>query len=228
MNCTLYIDDRENWIKEQLDFVDFKFKITRLDVGDFIIKNENEEIQLVIERKTTSDLYHSIIDKRYTEQLSRMEKTKSLYIIEEDSFYKKSTEKKKNIINGCLLNLLFKHEFKIITTCNKFHTIEILKMLLKKIQNKEFVSSGLNPRLISKTQTKKDNVFFNQLCCIPSVTPAIATKLENTFKCMDNFLSELKKDKNCIMGLQINNDRKLGKVIVEKIYNELIAQKNEF
>lgn len=223
MNRILYIDDRENWIKEQLDFVDFKFKITRLDVGDFIIKNENDEIELIIERKTTSDLYHSIIDKRYIEQLGRMDKEKSLYIIEDDLFYKKSLDKKKKIINGCLLNLLFKHEFKVITTCDKFHTIEILKMLLKKFENKEFVSTGINPRLISKSQVKKDNVFFNQLCCIPSISPCIATKLENTFKSMDNFLSELKKDKNCILGLQINDNRKLGKVIVEKIYNEMLS-----
>ena len=221
MNCILYIDDRENWIKEQLDFVDFKFKITRLDVGDFIIKNENDEIELIIERKTTSDLYHSIIDKRYIEQLGRLNKDKSLYIIEDDLFYKQSLEKKKNIINGCLLNLLFKHGFKIMSTCDKFHTIEVLKMLLKKFENKDFVSSGINPRLISKSQVKKDNVFFNQLCCIPSISPCIATKLENTFKSMDNFLSELKKNKNCILGLQINDTRRLGKVIVDKIYKEM-------
>lgn len=217
---TLYIDDRETWIREYLDILPFNFKFERLDVSDFIIKND-DEIILTIERKTIKDLYSSIIDKRYIEQMNRMNNDISLYIIENSNgdFFKNDT-KKFNIVNGCLLNLLFKHKFKIYTTFGKFHTIEVLKMLMKKFENNDFEKNNTEFKCISKVKYNSENIMIRQLMCINGVSQIIATKIYEKYKTLENLIKQL-NDAECLIGLEINKDRKIGKSLSEKIYKSL-------
>ncbi len=46
-------------------------QLKNLEQGDFIIRDLNQNILLLIERKSISDLLASVKDKRYTEQCQR-------------------------------------------------------------------------------------------------------------------------------------------------------------
>ena len=69
----LLIDSREP--KEIINILSFRLKsieMTNLDIGDFIIKNDNDEDIMIFERKKISDLIASIKDGRYAEQSFRL------------------------------------------------------------------------------------------------------------------------------------------------------------
>ena len=70
MTIELIIDNREHLlIKNLKDKCDYK--IETLDIGDIIFR-ENEEILLIIERKTITDFKASICDGRVDEQKARL------------------------------------------------------------------------------------------------------------------------------------------------------------
>ena len=66
----LIIDTREHGLIKMLKENDISFNIEQLDLGDVILK-KNEEIMLIIERKSISDLKASIVDGRNREQKAR-------------------------------------------------------------------------------------------------------------------------------------------------------------
>ena len=74
----IIIDNREreliNLLKAFSDNNGFKFviEVEKLDIGDIIIKDDNDNTKLIIERKTISDLAASIRDGRYKEQSYRL------------------------------------------------------------------------------------------------------------------------------------------------------------
>ena len=62
-------------------------RLKNLDQGDFIIRDNSENILLIIERKTINDLLSSVKDTRYLEQSERyiqldLPSNKIIYIIE--------------------------------------------------------------------------------------------------------------------------------------------------
>jgi len=72
----LVCDSRENKIKQLYDnnftpIKDISISFKNLDLGDFVFYKDGEII-LVVERKTTCDLYSSIRDGRYKEQKIRL------------------------------------------------------------------------------------------------------------------------------------------------------------
>lgn len=84
MSVTVVIDSREVVLKEYVSNIDgIVFTVQQLDVGDVHIV-KNDECQLVIERKSISDMMSSISDGRWTEQKWRCLEwcKKVLYIIE--------------------------------------------------------------------------------------------------------------------------------------------------
>ena len=103
----LVIDIRESSLIENVDkllkydssFKDILIEKKSLDLGDIIIKNDEDKEILIIERKTISDLIASIKDGRYSEQSYRLngvehENHNILYLIEgspKDLIYDKQT-----------------------------------------------------------------------------------------------------------------------------------------
>ena len=74
----IIIDNRERELVKLLKaFSDnngfnFVIEVEKLDLGDIIIKDDNDNTKLIIERKTISDLAASIRDGRYKEQSYRL------------------------------------------------------------------------------------------------------------------------------------------------------------
>ena len=70
MSCFIEIDYRELKLKKEFESNPI-FRFKNLDIGD-ILCYINDELKLIIERKTITDLYSSIKDGRYHEQKTRL------------------------------------------------------------------------------------------------------------------------------------------------------------
>ena len=234
------IDSRENKLKEILENeTDFEFQ--NLDIGDIIFKKDNE-IVLVVERKTQSDLYSSIRDGRYKEQKLRLMSSYSLnqilYLIEESKNKFKINE---SIVKGAIVNMTFRDGIKILFSNNLVETSEYIRLLKKKIEkNPEFfIKSKVeldNPKtsyLETVKVAKKDNMTpklcnIIQLSQIPGVSKQTAEVIINKYGSLTNLIVEynkLQKEEaiTLLKDIKLAN-RKIGPVLSKRIYEYLFYQ----
>jgi crossover junction endonuclease MUS81 len=242
--------------------IELYYKITNLDIGDFIIcdyknesngNNENNESKtidikyiyenliLLIERKTFNDLSSSIIDGRFREQKTRIEKTindndKIMYIIEGIRKTNTNYGIKSNILEGAILNLIFNHKFKVLNTNNINDTCDTILTIYKKFKKQEYSNKDTNNNCnfsnLKKSERILNNVFKLQLSIIPGVSNNIAQKICDKYNCMIDLINaynsqqqnEQNKEK-LLADIQITDKRKLGKALSKKIYNAM--SKNE-
>jgi crossover junction endonuclease MUS81 len=165
---SLIIDNREKKLIEYFksNTIDnTAISIEQLSIGDLIFKKD-DEIILIIERKTIGDLYSSINDGRYKEQKIRLLKNYKLeqicYLIE-GTVEKYNTKFTKNIgkaVYGSIINTTFRDNIKILRTYNIDETITILINISKKINNNLdfFIKT---PNITNTLNSKSDNVNSN-------------------------------------------------------------------
>lgn len=221
----IIIDNRESKIIQNINN-DLKFEKKNLDIGDIIIKNDN--IILIIERKTLSDLWASIKDGRYKEQKIRLIDYKNkntnvylCYLIENDDF-KISID----ILNGFKINSMFRDNIYIVETSNILHTVSIIEKIIKNF-NKFSYNFIENNNYDSNIKTKKgDNLtkdicYINQLSQIPGISKKIAQFIASHYPSFTLLIDHLKENSyNILADLKING-RKIGKK-AQNIYNFLL------
>lgn len=180
-----------------------QFKVTNLPIADFIIttnlelannKHEDQDcIKVAIERKSINDLCSSITDGRFREQKTRLldsigDNSKICYFIEGS---KSKARMSNTIINGAILNLIYKHRYTVISTENKDDTFFTTVSLYKKWLNKEYElvnssdvratteTNDQNERsepmkLLKRSDKINSDKFIHQLCLVPGVSMNIA------------------------------------------------------
>lgn len=126
--------------------VNMKIEISNLPVADFVFSNGSEHL-ILVERKTVSDLESSITDGRFRQQKSRLidsigDPRKILYIIEGNK-----EPRKQNIVNGSIINMIYKHEFKLLFTKSHRETLTFLSIIYKKLQNGDIRLDDINKKL---------------------------------------------------------------------------------
>jgi ERCC4-type nuclease len=228
------VDYREKKIINILNEKKFCFISDNLTIGDIIFKNV-EEILLIIERKTYSDLYSSLMDNRYNEQKSRLIESNCpiMYIIEGP---------KNGIvlnIDSILLSFQLKNNFFIMLSENTEHTCNILleiykkhKAILEDVNNNNCVDKSKNINYKSFTKLKKniENNWLIQLTTINSVSSNIGKKIIEIYPtCKDLIIEYYKLDfsiTECILLLENikNGNRRIGKKCSEKIFNALCCK----
>ena len=228
----LEIDYRESKIIELIkDNKNIQYKVLNLPIGDFVIRDNNENIIYIIERKSYADLSASIRDNRFREQKQRLlesmgDASKIIYILENNTTTKFSLSK--NILDSAILNLILKHNYKVIYTKNQQDTLDMLLLLYKKIVNNEIAEPTYtiqSIQLIKKGDLINDNIFIHMLTAIPRVSVSIAQKIVEKYNCISILMDayrELSDDilkKKMLSDIQITDSRKLGKVLSERIYN---------
>lgn len=116
-------------------------EIKSLDIGDYIFCDvSGEKTELIIERKSLSDLESSIKDGRYSEQSYRLDKSSIhnhniLYLLEGNiQNYKRSNFK--NTIYSSMFSLNYFKGFSVICSHNQIETGEIIFNFICKL-NKE-------------------------------------------------------------------------------------------
>lgn len=137
------IDMREKKLIDKLNILlsdsinkNIKLVIECLDIGDIIILNDNNEINIVIERKSISDLSSSIKDGRYEEQSFRLNKCEIhnhniIYLIE--GIIKKSSYINPNMVYSAMFSLNHYKGFSVIRSISLDETAEIILNLTRKI-----------------------------------------------------------------------------------------------
>lgn len=233
------IDSRETKIIDEMKKInfatEFEYKISNLVLGDFIIKTEN--LELIIERKTESDLISSILDGRHREQKMRLieyskekEKFFVIYLIEQSNYSKKFEKQ----MESAIINLTFKYSpnFKVIYSKSIEKSVKILLNICKKIKNNELLGDGiidLGSNSIIPKMKKGENysVFEKMLCCIDGISPKIAKSITNTG--IDSITKlqiikeiEFENENNLLKDIQLSEKRKFSKLMFEKIKKELI------
>lgn len=222
------IDNREPTIVKEYfsknSITDNKLIITRfknLEQGDFIFRDLEENIVLIIERKTINDLLASVKDSRYVEQSERYSEldipnSKIIYIIEGnyENFHKESIEFK--TIYSCIFSLNYNKGFTVLFTESVNSTCTIIEEYLNRIiENK--ISSKFKLNLVKKQTITKDNIDSYMLNLVPGVGLQTAKEILNiTNKSFYEFWKQIKNSEIDLESLKIKN-RKLSKKIIENI-----------
>lgn len=225
---------------------DINTKVCNLIIGDFIIKNEKDEVLFAIERKSVKDLCASITDGRHSEQKDRLiesiqDPTKIIYIIEgkksEGLIHGKNIDISRKSINSSILNLIFKHDYRVIFTESKQDTVDNLVMLYTKIKESKLkLNETTNViKIIKKSDKINDNIFINMLSVIPGVSAKIAVKIHEQYYTFNkiilaynNLLNENDKKKMLSeIVVNIDTNRKVGKATSEKVYYAICGRNDE-
>ena len=215
-------------------------KFKNLEQGDFIIRDAQENIILLFERKTIDDLLASVKDSRYSEQCERysqleLPNNKIYYIIEGNlnNLQKDSTEYK--TVYSCIFSLSFKKDFSVLFTDNINSTIILLKEFLIRIQNyKDKNPETSSSKLVKKQVITKENIDSYMLNLIPGIGLNTAKEILNNFdgkiynlihllkidkengRSEENSVSEENNINEILNGITIKS-RKLSKKIIQSI-----------
>ena len=146
----LYIDTREPVeiklnLRNLLKSIEIEIEESSLDIGDFIIENEN--IKLIFQRKSLSDLECSIKDGRYKEQSFRLNSCNvhnhNIYYIIEGNISTYKNAYFKNTIYSSIVSLSLFKGFSIIKSLSMNETCNIIYSFINKI-NREKINKNIN------------------------------------------------------------------------------------
>jgi ERCC4-type nuclease len=141
-----------------------------LNLGDILIVSSNsnnnddkkvEEIQLIIERKSLSDLVASIKDGRYEEQSHRLQHasgipTHNIIYIVEGMFSQLRSPQDKKMVLSSMTSLSFFKGFSVIRTCSVTETAEFIINMADKIERD--LKKGKKPAFSQFSQIKVEKV----------------------------------------------------------------------
>jgi len=211
-----------------IDGVEFVFRVTNLQVGDFVIE-DCKDCKLVIERKTYGDLSSSITDGRFRQQKERLEESigdvsKIVFVIEGDRKGKRTLPG--TTISSAIINMVFKHGYKVLCTENEEDTFSSIMLLIKKLHLEEF-DKGVQPvapvKLVSRGSKITDNLMAIQLSAIPGVSFQTAMCIAKYYPTMKELVTAYNKcdeeiGGNLLRDIIINEKRKIGTALSKKIH----------
>lgn len=214
-NYSVIIDNRETLLKEYFSKLNTNsiFKFENLEIGDIIFKLNNE-IVLIIERKTINDLYSSIKDGRYKEQKQRLvsnySKDKIMYLIENSINEQKQKYKyNTDIIYGSIVNVLLRDNIKILRSDSIKESIKFIEIIIKRLETKpemfnlqpnsiNSINASTETYLSSIKLSKKQNMTpencqIVQLAQIPGVSVNYAKTILEKYSKIKNLIMEYDK-----------------------------------
>lgn len=143
--------------------------IQPLKIGDYLVND------IIIERKTISDLVSSIISRRIIEQLKQMKQYKQQILILEGNL--EDIDFNQNALKGFILSTLTNYQIPIIFTKNSQETADYLTVLAKQ-QLKPKTEISMHSRVPKTIDEQKRYVLES----FPNIGPATSKKLLNKFK----------------------------------------------
>lgn len=216
----IIIDSREKDLIEISKFNEDNVEIKQLNLGDIMIDN------IIIERKTWSDLASSILDGRYKEQGERLEQAKEngfiiYYFIEGnlDMYIERGI--KKDTLISTIFSLTHNKEFFVIQTKSTQQTYNFLMKLKKKKETIE-KKTCTNTILCKKKNSKitKENISELMICQIPSISLNTCNILLNRFKNIQTIILELETNEHLFEEFTYEKKetiKKLNKNVIENL-----------
>lgn len=233
----LLIDNREptdiiNILKMRIKNVEQ----TNLDIGDFIIKTDSDEIVMIFERKSLPDLVASIKDGRYAEQSFRLgdcllNNHNIFYIIEGNimNFCNRKPEPIQKMIFSSMLSLSYKKGFSLLHTSGFIETCEFIIRFMEKLDIEKIDMGGGKSsdtcysnviKTAKKSNITTENIGEIMLSQIPGVSIVVAQAIMQHYKTMSNLINSLQIDPSTLKNIQIeykNGTRKINKVIISNL-----------
>lgn len=233
MNLTL--DCREHKLSEYLHTSGINFEKHALDVGDIVIHDQNENLQIIIERKTWSDLKSSLLDGRFREQRSRLLQLESeslnmkiCYLIEGEYNTDFMNEKK------ALYRLQFTYKIPCFFSYNIQSTTNIIKEWMNYsslsnffVEQRSVEVDQIEARLKGKKKNFADRklFFLASLSLIKGIPVNISQAIVSEFVSLENFVKtyiENNNEWNAKMSkitykTRSNNEKNISKKVIDSL-----------
>ena len=238
----------ENLIAKESSFKDIILETENLEIGDIIIRDDENNDLIIYERKTIADLIASIKDGRYNEQSYRMNGLEHhnhniIYLIEGSV---SKTCKERQMVYSAMLSINFYKGFSLMRSSNTDETAYIICnsfMKIKKEKSKspyylnkkcecddEVVTDEKSYSTVIKKR-KNENITpenFGEiiLCQIPSISSITSIAIMKQFSTINNLIEELKKDDKALNNVtyqtEKNQTRKISKTSINNIIKFLL------
>ena len=199
----IIIDNREknSLVPSLLIGLGAEVEFRQLEIGDYIVKN------VVIERKSISDLKSSIINGRIIDQMNQLKQQEqpALLLIEgisECDIYKGIIHE--NALRGFLLSAALEYQMPLIFTQNSEDTARYLFVLAKK-QEKDQPISILGKRKPKSLDEQKQFILEG----FPGIGPTTARKLLIEFKSINNIMNAPENELKKILGKKVAAFKKI-------------------
>jgi ERCC4-type nuclease len=228
----LEVDNRENSLINELKSLGETPKVCTLDVGDIRLSVDNN-VLLIIERKTINDLEQSIKDGRYKDQKQRListyDKTKIMYIVEGDIY---PLSEKVNVfgpsydmIRGGIINTMIRDGLKVVLLRDVKVTAKFLQDITQRVikDPSKYFNDGHQiqcNRLELPSHKRKDlinpeNFDSRCLCIIPGVSQQTAESIIATYGTLYNLIDTV--DTTLLANIKLPSGRRLGDKLALKI-----------
>ena len=218
----LLVDNREP--KDIINILKSRIKnvvLENLDIGDFIIKTDTDEI-----------------DGRYAEQSFRLSECSVnnhniFYIIEGNimNFCNKNTEQIQKMIFSSMLSLSYKKGFSLLHTSGPIETAEFIIRFIEKLSSEKpntnpekDNTSNISYSNVIKTAKKSnittENIGEIMLAQIPGVSVAAAQAIMQHYKTIKNLINSLQSEPKSLEKIEVeykNGPRKLNKPVIKNV-----------
>jgi len=241
------IDYREKYLielfEEKWDNKDIKYNVKTLDIGDIVIKDKDDNVIYIIERKTIDDLACSIMDGRYKEQKQRLLSNYSpnniIYIVEGDNkLYSKKIPYK--TIMSSIISMNLRDNINVLRTKTLEETYTNILLIIDKLVSKKIIihtnilnvesnitnntTNNIVDNLIKvkKKDNMNENVYYlTILSQIPGCSITTAKKIQEEVSSIIQ-LYELYKNNNTdiIKNIKIGK-KKIGEKLTNRIFQFL-------
>lgn len=241
----IIVDSREGDLFQELKNITnysekFSVQSKLLDIGDCLIVDDDDEIQVCFERKTMADAMSSIHDGRWSEQkhriLSTLPSQKLFYIIQVEDMSQifhfsndYSPVSMENVIGG-IMNLYIRYDIQYIYLNRDTIPRYIYRMALQ-IQKSLTYNTDISREekmeksFIHSMKKKADNLtpatfFMLSLQSVPRISYKTASNIQKIFVSFLSFMDFI-RDQSVTTFIELYKKqygRSLGKPVVETMY----------
>lgn len=191
--------EKNSLVPAELIRLNFTIEFKHLQVADYMVKD------IVVERKTVSDLKSSIINKRIFRQLRELKQYNNYFLIiegnKEDLFNNEILHE--NAVRGFLLSLASKIKVPIIFSDSEKETAKYFQIIANK-KEKEDIS--LNQKKIFFSEREQKQYILEGF---PGIGPASAKKLLDKFKTLNNIFNASERELEIILRSKTKDFLKL-------------------
>jgi len=248
------VDYREKKLLKLLESLKTMYKFDKitiscenLELGDFIICDDNGVEKIILERKSLSDLASSIKDGRYAEQSFRLNNYNFhnhniVYIIEGDLRYWEKYGGKYNKMATktfyvTMFSLFYYKGFSVMRTLNLTETAEYLLHTADKMSRDKKISyydtSGNKTTdikdycsvvsKVKKNNITPDNIGEIMLSQLPGISTTIAKVIIKKFGSIFQLIQTMAADPKCLNDIKVDN-RKISLTCRRNMFEYLLNQ----
>lgn len=217
-----------------LPFIEYR----SLDIGDIHICDNSNNIIIIIERKTISDLLSSIKDGRYSEQSARLNECSThnhnIYYLIEGIIPKNQNM---SLVHSTFCSLSYIKGFSLLRTFSIDETVKLILQFCKKLDkntNGSFYDTNIDKKkdyCSSIKIKKKDNITPNNilqifLMQIPDISDKTAKAIVEQYDNIRDLLNIINNDTDKLYDIQVSNEkssksRKISKKCVKNLITYL-------